>query len=275
MAMIDPITGAMVGSVGSEFSKAGGGVLSRLLGPVADEIGQQLLEKYRHRNVQRVVVLAAECVGNNESAGISPRVAAAIFEAASFAENEFVAGYLSGVLASSTSNRTGDQGVGWSALVGRLSSDQLHLHFLFYGMVRSLLLGQDLTENEICKTRFFVPFSSILRLMDWESEETPGFIDAFYGLLREDVVSRVHFAYGNVESLTQYQGADVVWPSAGLTFAPARAGLLLYLWGFGHGGLPPFRVISTELDFTLAGVVSTPEIVGASKVDELPRRLPD
>ncbi|WZH36252.1 MAG: hypothetical protein PIR02_16010 [Microbacterium enclense] len=132
---MDPISTA----VGTQIAQAGGGVLARLLGPLADEWGQELLNRYRNRNVKRVVDRADE---KSENGTIPLRVAAEVFDKAQWADDEFIAEYLSGVLAGArTPSGADDRGVSWTALIGRMSSDQLRLHYILCRAFRDHVLA--------------------------------------------------------------------------------------------------------------------------------------
>lgn len=264
----DSMVAGLVGTGMAIAKESGSGLISKAFGPLADEFGQHLADRYR-LHLQAVVERAERRLRSQTdatdipTADVSLRVAGAVFEAAFLADSPIVTEYLSGVLANSAvAPARGDRGVGWTAMIGRLSTDQIRLHFAFYKLVREMLLVKELTEDQICRTVFFVPYSSLMPIMNWVGEDDPGFIDAFFGLLREDLVSRSRFAYGTVESLSRNQGPGVIWPESGLTFAPSRAGLLLFLWGVGLGGNHPTEVIAPSLHLHLSSELKEVQIAG-------------
>ena len=117
--MVDPIVSAAVGVVG-EVGKSANGLVSRWLGPLVDEAGQDLARRYRQRNVERAVQRGEKKTDLNKPGAVPLRVAAEVFEKAQWSEDEFVAEYLSGVLASARDEgEENDTGVSWASLIGR------------------------------------------------------------------------------------------------------------------------------------------------------------
>tara|TARA_R110002020_G_scaffold39986_4_gene118267 strand:+ start:3121 stop:3609 length:489 start_codon:yes stop_codon:yes gene_type:complete len=142
--MADPID-AIVAAAGAakatdpiatEAAKAGTALWMKVLGPPAEAIGDHLRARIESWSedalAARVLKKAAKKVDPTVPGAVPPRVAADVFDKAQWAEDEFLAEYLSGVLASSrTRDGKDDSGVGWTALVGRLSADQLRMHTSF------------------------------------------------------------------------------------------------------------------------------------------------
>ena len=120
--MTDPITTAALEAAGNDAQ----GVITRLFGPTADIMGTQMASAYKQRLLKRVINKADKKAKTDRNGSIPPRVVQEVFEKAQWSENQFVAEYLSGVLASSRSaDGTNDNGMSWTALVGRLPSDLL------------------------------------------------------------------------------------------------------------------------------------------------------
>lgn len=111
--------------------------LNRLLGPSADYLGVKLkgvIEKC-DINLDRVLNIALRKLGNRiETTGaVSPRVLKHLVDEARFCEDEIVAAYLGGVLASSRANGdTDDRGVSFLSDIQSLSSFQLRTHCMIY-----------------------------------------------------------------------------------------------------------------------------------------------
>ena len=124
-------------------SLGGLGVGKRVLGPSLDELGESLrrLTERRLRNVGRVVQKAnALSEGQPEEASPNLRAAFSIFQEAMVAEDEVVADYLGGVLASAR-GEGGDDAVAWTALIARMSSRELRTHYKLYSATRLAGLG--------------------------------------------------------------------------------------------------------------------------------------
>lgn len=189
LVMVDPLVGAAAG----EVARAGGGVLSRLLGPTADEMGVQLHQWYTRKNVERVAKRAEAKTDTEVNGSIPPRVAAEVFEKAQWADDEFVAEYLSGVLATARTPAGKDDGaVSWTALVGRLSADQLRLHYILYRAIRILGVRREWESlSEALKDPLVIAYSNLLPAMEipWTDEGIVRLLDAVYGLHAEGLVS--------------------------------------------------------------------------------------
>lgn len=118
----------------SEASKTAGRLVERVLGPAADEIGAFLggYTRFRLDNLQRMMELAEKKKAGRTGV-ISPRVAQRLVEEGSWTDDETMAEYLSGVLASSTSvDGRDDRAVPMSAMITSMSSGQLRAHFVIY-----------------------------------------------------------------------------------------------------------------------------------------------
>lgn len=101
----------------------------------------------RHSDVRRVAELAD---ARGRGAGAIPaRVAESVLQSAQFAKSEFVAEYLSGILASSrTPDGHDDRGISWTRLISQLSSDQVRMHYVLYTAAR-LAIAENITGNRL------------------------------------------------------------------------------------------------------------------------------
>lgn len=107
---MDPLTirgGAAAKSVGDESAK----LLSRVLGPSADVIGDWLCGKteYRLKDTERIVQKAAEKAYTQEHGDgeVQPRVAHQILDDGSFYDDELIAEYLGACWRRARRERTG------------------------------------------------------------------------------------------------------------------------------------------------------------------------
>lgn len=202
--MIDPV----INVAATEAAKAGGGVLSRLLGPTADEMGAQLQEWYRRKNVERVARRAEAKAGTGTAGSIPLRVAAEVFEKAQWADDQFVSEYLSGVLASSrTPGGKDDRGVTWTALVGRLSADQLRLHYIVYREIRRLGSGLDYdTLTEALNKPIVFNSTALVAAMGFPLSIASAnrTLEAAYGLSAEDLTAGL--SHGSAEFMNDKVG---------------------------------------------------------------------
>jgi hypothetical protein len=248
----DPLIGAVAkasGAVADSGPQSASGILTRALGQAADEVGATL-GRYTPRqidNIAAVTVAASAKSGRSPEAQTSMRAAMRIAEEAALAENEAMTEYLSGILASARSpDGSDDRAVGWSALVARLSSDQLRMHFLLYAALRQHLLGRhEDTTDTICAESCFVSYVALYKAMEWPRGEGPRFLDALFGLNSEDLVG-AHWAYGPAESLESR--FKLRFPDGGVVFQASRAGLGLWLWGAGYGPRRVTDALDPELE---------------------------
>jgi hypothetical protein len=272
--MVDPL-GALVAAAGkavdpaaTEAAKTASGLMANLFGPLTGQMGQDLLAKYKNRNVSRVAKLAA-AKGSSEAGSIPPRVGGAVFDAASFADDELVAEYLSGVLASSRSQEgRDDSGVTWTALVARLSSDQLRLHFMLYSSAAVLLRGVRLDSLDVFRhERIYVPVAPLLRHFA-TPDSTRRFNESLMNLVREGLV--------NDNYMLQTEGAKLsseraVPDEPGLVFRASPAGVGLFLWGLGLGRHSVLRL--NELDIPIPDNWDAPiPLEGSMRYELIPLR---
>lgn len=273
IGMVDPIFAPLGAAAAVETTKVATHVFSRLLGPSADLVGAHWAESLSNRlsNVHRVSALADRRTLMDAPGAVPPRVAAGIFDAASYSDDEFVVEYLSGVLASSRSpSGKDDSGISWTALVARLPSEQLRLHYIIYTVIRRLLLGRGYGPMQICNTRIYIPFGELFETMSWAHEDL-NFWEAFYGLHREGLVGDNDFAIGPPDALVSMSNRRVQLPDHGFFCKASRAGLGLYLWGLGHGGLSIDAVIDSDLDLDVAEASNLAEIITqAGVLEEFP-----
>jgi len=269
---MDPITlgaGALVRAADSTAQEAGklsANLLGRLLGPSADVIGEDWAQRLRQRNLARLLAKADKRTdGSPEPGYTTPRVAAAAFESAQYADDEIVSEYLSGVLASSRAPDGGtDAGVPWASLISRLSSDQLRLHFLVYSSARSPLIADVLTStatirgdevNSIHGQDILLPLDELVDRMQLGAQVNTRFSDAIDGLMREDLISS-SYSYGelaHVESSSVKHGGRLDAPfDRGLRVGVTIHGIRLFIWGLGRGGSNVNEYLSPGADMGLA-----------------------
>jgi hypothetical protein len=209
-----------------------------------------------NHNARRVLVKAAAKVDGSKPGAVPPRVANEVSDKAQWAEDEFVAEYLSGVLASSRTEDAGDdRGVSWAALVGRLSSLSLRLHFVLYeaaGRVIAANLPERL-EN-VNDFNIAINYEDLWRALGMELPEPPRMIqerrilEALGLLQREGLLhSRVWFGYTEFvaerypASVKKLRSHAVPLPGIGgvLVYSVNTQGAELFMWGHGLADTRP------------------------------------
>lgn len=286
--MVDP-TGPIVAAAAAndpaskEAIKVASEIVSDLVRPSSQVIGRhwagRLEDWLESRNARRVLRLAKERVDRKAptdpeyQSTVTARTAAAILDGAVFADDEIMAEYLSGVLAASRDAAGSDRGQPWASLIGRMSSEQLRLHFVIYGLLRRFLEGRDLTVPEVMASWLFIPFNELNPVMGWVDGDG-GLVEAFYGLHREGLVASDDFHFGSVASLVLATGRAI--PGHGLIVKPSRAGVGLFLWGLGQGGEGLETIANSAAELSLVEAESPiSAITTASLVEQLPLFSPD
>lgn len=249
---MDPILTGMAAKAGQvgftaadSIAKESGAILSRLFGPAADVMGAHWAEQLKERNLARLLKKTqqraeAAAAATGLPPGIAnPRVAAQVFESAQFADQEVVAEYLSGVLASSRDpDGKNDGGVAWTSVVSRLSSDQLRLHYGVYASVRKLVLSDPPDEvNSLHEQAVVLSLGELVAFVG--DDVGRRFSDAIDGLMREDLIADF-YSYGPHDEVfkNELQGNHVDFePSPVLKLGLTVHGIRLFLWGNGAGAL--------------------------------------
>jgi hypothetical protein len=149
-------------------------MLERLLGPTFDYLGDGLrdLTEKRARNIGNIVMKAIQKTEELGAEGeVPPRVIKNVFDDGSFSDDQIVAEYLGGVLASSKSpGGRDDRGVALSDLVNRLSAYTLRTHYILYLAARKTTppiatrwkaaAGRDLNVGNSSEARMVATFVS-------------------------------------------------------------------------------------------------------------------
>jgi len=180
--MVEPVSAAVAGGVlGGYVAKRAADGLGRLLGPAADEAALALgrFTETRLRNVGRVLDAAErKAAGSDAGPGcaVPLRLALRVLDEGSYAEDGLVVEYLGGVLASSRTPRgRDDRGNSFLALVARLSTYHLRMHYILHSEMRRVLHAQRLSLGDLddirANGRVFVPRSTYLTAMDYGDGE--------------------------------------------------------------------------------------------------------
>lgn len=240
MADVDPY---LVVTTGATAASAWAG--RKLLGPLFDELAQDLRQRYaerRARNVLHIVESAARMSGHalNEPGTIPPRMLGLLLDEGSWCDDEVMAEYWAGILsASRTSDGRDDRGTTWVKLVSHLSSVALRMHFLLYTEMRRAVLDAppfDIGKSSLCDefTAIYVPRSDVARVLALDEEIDAVLAHAILGLRREGLISD-YLAYGPKSDIEQAYLVSV--PEDGLVASASYAGIELFFWGHGFPNL--------------------------------------
>lgn len=276
--MIDPVTNSALDAAMNDSQ----GVLTRLFGPTADIMGAQMAQAYQKKLVRRVISKAEKKSQTDSNGSIPPRVAKEVFDKAQWAEDEFVAEYLSGVLASSRSaDGKNDSGVSWTALVGRLSSDQLALHWIIYSATQQRSRSEEFEDIwTLLRQQEIWEVHDIFSALGWELTENTlvgRLYEAMYGLQREGLVTDLSHGLGD------YLTEDVSWTAGHqfskeltyVTFKLTNDGVGLFLQSLGSGKTWYTAFFSEETSISIDNEPDLPHSRGARFLNDFPRKKSD
>lgn len=266
---IDPGTGLAI--LGSGIGSAK--IIEKILGPTADYIGEGLQDftEKRVNNVKRIFDVAHKQLGERieEDGKVPPRVLKGVLEEGSFVEDELSAQYFGGVLAASRSDlENDDRGTSFISIITKLSSFQLHLHFVVYSIVRKQFLEKRLNialGKHRRKLRTYIDLFSLEKSFNLTSSKQfeTIFEHSVFGLSREALLGS--FAFGPPKSLlnnfpepenTDLQGETFV-------FTPTAFGAELFLWAHGESNTPLEWFLSRSTTINPVKDVELPEKYGA------------
>jgi len=252
--------------------------LKKILGPTAESLSAEMSDWSSSDNVQRVAAKASAKNINRGNASIPPRAARAVLIESCWADNEILAEYLSGVLASSQSGNSGDGGVMWASLIGRLPSDQLALHWAIYTAAHRRTRGTDYESVfEAIDEQYVVDAISIINKFGWELDHwrvVTRLFEAAHGLEREGLLKK--FSYGPPDFLeTQCvytKGHSFDSHRVFMTFSLTHhgVGLLLQVMGLPDTWLSDF-ISRSEVTERIDSVTSLPTFDPAKLVSDFPR----
>jgi hypothetical protein len=264
--MVDVGAGlAILGS--AELSKE---LLGKILGQTAEYIGggvQQWTER-RVENVRRVFQKARDKLGSEleRPGAIPPRVLSAILEQGQFAEDDLMAEYLGGVLASSRSRvDRDDRAVDAAATISRLSTYALRTHYVLYAAIHPLVRGEVsyldlLMAPKLHERAFFLSLTAYFDAMAFSEAELDQFTGIFsetmLALSREDLI-RPKFQLGAATDLSASFEFDSLEEDGGIVFTPTQHGIVLF--SVAHGvRTDPLGAFSDAESFPPATGVNIP-----------------
>ena len=211
-------------------------LVEKLLGPTFEYLGGELktwTEK-RVNNVGNIFSNATIKLGDKiEIEGaVPPRVLKGILYEGSFCDDTLTAEYFGGVLASSRSGISrDDRGAYFIALISRLSTYQIRMHYVFYHMVKRLFNG--IKPNIYCSDNFdsvcghfriSIPLDVYLAAMEFDKQEQKKI-----NVLMEHTLIGLHKEKLLYKQLTRDNGEYCLFPS--------QFGIELFFWAYGKPDL--------------------------------------
>jgi hypothetical protein len=211
------------------------GVVQNLLGPISKSIGENWAERYRQRNLARLVRKSARRAGSQlqQPGGVHPRVAHRVLEEGSYVEDDVMLEYLAGVLAAArTPDGRDDRAAYYANLVASLSADQIRLHHAVYAAAATAPLragqryGMSQVDFDHCVYGTVQEAVTLLEPLE-EVDASDRVLETLTALRREGLLttwaqgSAVNFGLGDF-------GHQLVFAAY-----PSALGCLLYLWAYG------------------------------------------
>ena len=249
------------------LSGAIGDIIIKLLGPLAEELGQDILEYKRQRreNVGKIILNAGEKSGDKfDRPGRVPlKVFKTIIDEGSYSDDAVATEYFGGVLASSrTEEERDDRGDRLAKLTSNLSTYQIRSHYLIYSTLSELFSNSGNsfdTYGNGGKMQLFMSYQDYANAMEFTQQEWANhqiLSHIFHGLSTDGLIQDSS-TFGRQEVLeTNFVGV----PSDGIICAPTTLGVELFLWAFGHG--------DKELNFLLTDDFS-------SEIEGIPKSVPN
>lgn len=214
-------------------------LIVKILGPTADYLGGEL-KSYTEKganNLKLIFEKTAEKLGSkiDEPGEVPPRVLKGILQEGYFCEDDLMAEYFAGILASSRTDFKDDRGVYFNSLISKMSSYQIKTHYLFYYAFKDCFDGVNIdlfNQRKRTKIKIYLPLDIIFNFIK------PKNIDEFenmlnhciYGLIKEDLLSN-DFCLGSIDTIRDIFKINIAKP--GLIFTPSIIGIDLFLSAYG------------------------------------------
>jgi len=236
--------------------------IEKIIGPTLDDFGEDLKKwtARRKENFTRILENAWKKLGSKtETYGqVNSRVLKGILSEGTFCDEELMAEYFGGVLASSRSEISrDDRGASFVALIGRLTTYQIRAHYIFYSTVKTLFDGR--TDVSVISSKFrnkletFIPNDSFNLTMEFSEKENVLVIlpSVMSGLARENLIEKDYEVIGGEK--TTFCGGN------GLIFCPTDLGTELFLWAHGKGDTSATEFLKQKHKFSFETHIQLPK----------------
>jgi hypothetical protein len=263
---VDPVTAvAAAAAKEMELGKSVGGVLSRALGPLADEIGKDLTDWYKtrkQRNTLRVVERANARLEGLDDASLRPvsmRVAMRLIDESTYCDDEdqIMVEYLGGILASARQvGRKSDIANSYAALISRLAVDHLRVHFVIYRCLHEAFRDDDPRFRALQfwhRLPVYIPYSVFFESFGDDTEDDQ--------LGVADIWSSLHWLHreGLVEAFDEADEWLAKHPEKpnngpGILVSRSVLGIEMYMWGLGKPGRSTDLFDFSPGDFQIDGM---------------------
>jgi hypothetical protein len=269
-------------TINAGLTALGTGIVSKdlivkILGPTADYIGSVLKgwTERRVTNTRSILIKAAQRLGSrlDEEGTVPPRVLKEVLDEGSYCDDELTSSYFAGVLASSRSEHSrDDRGASLLKLVGRMTTYQVHSHYIYYSLFKQYLNGRSeniTVDNECRKLSLYVPHAAFIHAMSFaDTEDVESICTHIYtGLLKEKLIAD-RLVSGNRELLTSiYPRWEEEEEDGGVLIRPSALGVELYQWVHGEGRQHPSQFLEQDVIYTPDTEIAIP--VGAKALPSM------
>lgn len=264
----------------NEVKDASANLIVRFLGPSVDVWAEHFrhwnegLFAKRAENVNRVLSAAdrRRSLPIEQAGTIHPRVLKEILDDGSFVEDQLMAEYFGGVLASSLSGVSrDDRGASMAKLVTELSTYEVRLHFIIYRALKNAFddSGLSVTMATDCSNmELFFTVESLATAMELSVDELGHGIAGYClnGLSRHSLI-------GNYYGFADKSSLEAAWtprkfPDDGMIVSPTSFGASLFMWAHGLGTTNPSELTNSTLILDYSGI-DVPEPAGVATIQSL------
>lgn len=249
-----------------------------ILASTAAPFGQHALEWVGTENLEMVAKRAKLKISSDRVGSIPPRVANEVLKKAVWAETEILQEYLAGVLAAAHSAHSkSDKGVAWASMIGRLSSDQLALHWALYSSTQKRCRFESWGSIwDVTSIQFVADFVELLRSLGWLQQNQKSelrLLEAAYGLEREGLLKNLSHGDGRYlkEQVSYTADRQYELDRMYLTFSPTShgVGLLLQALGIEEPWLDDF-IHSDDVPKQIDFAEELPQFEATKFIDDFP-----
>ncbi|MCK4605054.1 MAG: hypothetical protein KAU41_10255 [Deltaproteobacteria bacterium] len=234
-------------------------VLNKLLGPTAEYLGGEISGMVKKCNINlNSIFVKALHKKKSDSGHVSPRVLSDIIDQGKFADTNIVQDYLAGILAKASDDHGSDDAKIYTAMLDKMSTTQIKLHFLIYSAIATTKAFSPLDINFEESRRLasiFLPKDDVANALGSSGEPfDQKFMDAFYGLIASGLIGQ-NYAFGSQAHISERYPHIT---HSGVVAEPTPIGAQLFLWAMAASSRNPRRIFSiTQDEISKVGISSS------------------
>jgi hypothetical protein len=216
----------------------------KLFGPTASYLGDSLKNtiQKQYENICKIFIIASKKLGDkiNMEGGTNPRILRDIIQEGAFVDDEVVAEYFGGILASSkTEDAKDDSGIPYLNIIKSMSSQELLLHCLLYKAVHKEFSASGYrvgNPKNREKMQIFIPYFRLDKILINRyphSNIANIIVNAMFRFSQIDLIDNSGWSLADPVEIEKQTGKKV--NTHGLYFTPSAIGASLMMWGYGYG----------------------------------------